>query len=162
MLSQLMMGIALAAAQSGGGQAAPARTAQAAEAPIIREARAFMENYARVLRAGDRAGIAALHDRRGAYLQGFAGDEYRTHAEIAARYRDQWEPPRAFAWQNLRFEPLGRDAVAVMGRFVWTPNQGDPVTASYTSVLFRERGQLRLRVEHESLVTPRVRPAASE
>lgn len=137
--------------------------AQPAEAPIVAEARAFMDNYARVLLAGDRAGIAAMHDRRGAYLQGFGGDEYRTHAQIAARYRDQWNPPRAFAWQDLRFEPLGRDAVAVTGRFVWTPQRGNPVTASYTSVLVRQDRQLRLRVEHESLVEPPpVRPAAAE
>ncbi len=159
MLTHVIMALALAG--QAGAPSAAAGTTQAAEAPIVREARAFMDKYAQVLRAGDRAGIAAMHDRRGAYLQGFGGDQYRTHAQIAARYRDQWSPPRAFAWQDLRFEPLGRDAVAVTGRFVWTPQEGDPVTASYTSVLVRQDRQLRLRVEHESLVTPRPRPAAS-
>ncbi len=153
--------IALALAVQPGASPAAAGATQAAEAPIVREARAFMEKYAQVLRAGDRAGIAAMHDRRGAYLQGFGGDQHRTYAQIAARYRDDWEPPRAFAWQTLRFEPLGRDAVAVTGRFVWTPQEGEPVTASYTAVLVRQDRQLRLRVEHESLVEPPIRPAGS-
>jgi hypothetical protein len=50
MLTHVIMGLALAA-QTGGPPAA-ARTTQAAEAPIVREARAFMEKYAQVLRAG--------------------------------------------------------------------------------------------------------------
>jgi hypothetical protein len=155
--------LALAATAAGPGPiAAPPQPSSSREAPIVAEARAFMAEYARVLLAGDRAGIAAMHDCRGAHLQGLAGDVFRSHAEITARYRDDWDPPRGFSWSGLRFDPIGRDAVAVLGRFTWTPQQGEPVEASYTSVLVRQQGKLRIRVEHESLVRPRVRPAASE
>jgi hypothetical protein len=110
----------------------------------------------RELAAGDRAAIAARYDRRGAYLQGFAGDVYDTHQAIAAFYAGpQWRPPRAFAWQNLRYEPVGRDAVLVVGRFIWTPGSGEPVTASYSALLVRQGRQLRIRLEHESAATPR-------
>ena len=161
MLIEAIMGLALAVQPTG----APteAATVQATEAPIVGEARAFMERYAGVLRAGDRAGIAALYDRRGAHLQGFGGDKWETHAQITAAYRDKWSPPLAFEWHDLRYEALGPETVAVVGRFTWTPAQGNPTVASYTAVLVRREGALRIRVEHESAVEqPPVTPAASE
>lgn len=150
MLIQAMLGLALAAQTAAPPQGV--RTTQAAEAPVVREARAFMAVYARVLQAGDRAGITALYDRRGAHLQGFGGDRFGTHAQISSSYRDKWSPPKNFEWHDLRYDAISPDAVAVVGRFTWTPPQGDPMLASYTALLVRRDGALRIRVEHESAV----------
>ena len=44
----------------------------------------------------------------------------------------------------------GTDAVAVVGTFLWTPAAGQPtLTFSYTSLLVRQDGVLRIRIEDE-------------
>jgi len=155
-IATLLAALALSANCASAAQGSGAATAQQRSSPIVREAEAFMAAYARELAAGDRAAIAARYDRQGAYLQGFAGDVYETHQKIAAFYAGpQWQPPRAFAWQNLRYEPVGPGAVLVVGRFVWTPSSGEPLTASYSALLVRQGRELRIRLEHESAATPR-------
>jgi hypothetical protein len=152
-MAALMAALVLSAGGSAAAQASAGVAAQQRAAPIVREAQAFMAAYARELAAGDRAGIAARYDRRGAYLQGFGGDVYETHQAITAFYAGpQWQPPRAFSWQNLRYEPVGSGAVLVVGRFVWTPVSGEPLTASYSALLVRQGRALRIRLEHESAV----------
>jgi hypothetical protein len=136
-------------------QADRTATAQPRAPQIVREAEAFMAAYALELAAGNRAALGARYDRRGAYLQGFAGDVYSDQPAIAAFYAGpEWAPPRAFAWQNLRYEPVGPGAVLVVGRFLWTPATGAPLTASYTALLVRDGRVLRIRMEHESAVAP--------
>lgn len=129
----------------------------AAEAAIVAEARSFMHSYARDLIAGDRTAVANRYQRAGAHLL-FAGSyEFNTHAEIAQRYATQWEPPAAFEWRDLAYEPAGPDAVVVVGHFLWTRRAGTPpITFSYSALLKREEGVLRIRVEDEA---PRAPPS---
>lgn len=129
--------------------AAPA-TAEA-EAPVVAEARAFMIAYAADLERGDRAGIAARYDRRGAHFLGGGERMTMTHAQIVARYAGpDWTPPAAFEWRGLAFEPLGTDAVAITGQFAWTETAAQaPMVFSYTALLIREDGALRIRIEDE-------------
>ena len=121
-------------------------------AGVVEEARTFMEGYARDLLAGDRAAIGARYDRSGAYFLGNGRKEFTPYDSIVAQYAAaSWTPPASFAWRDLSFEPAGPDAVVVAGQFVWGAAAGSPsLTMSYTALLHRQDGALRIRVEDES------------
>ena len=70
-----------------------------------------------------------------------------------AGYLERWQGqgPSTFEWQDLSYEVLSSDAVLVAGRFMW--GRGDslaPLNFSYTGVLMRQDGELRIRLEDES------------
>ena len=129
-----------------------ARTVTTAGAGVVEEARAFMDAYARDLLAGDRAAVGARYDRSGAYFLGNGRKEFMPYDSIVAQYAAaSWTPPASFAWRDLSFEPAGPDAVVVAGQFVWGAAPGSPsLTMSYTALLHRQDGALRIRVENES------------
>jgi len=122
-------------------------------ADMVDEARAFMDAYARDLLAGNRQAIAARYDRTGSYLLGNGRKEFMPYDSVVAQYGGaSWSPPVSFEWRNLSFEPAGPDAVVVAGQFVWGPAAGvPPMTLSYTSLLRRQDGELRIRLEDESI-----------
>ena len=122
------------------------------EPAVVTEARAFMAAYADALRAGDRAGIAGRYDRNGAFVLGNGGKRFETHAQIIASYAGaDWQPPHRFEWRNLSYEPVGYDAVVIAGQFAWTQREGAaPLVFSYTALLRRQDGVLRIRLEDES------------
>lgn len=124
-----------------------------AHADAIEEARSFMDSYARELLAGDRAAIVARYDRTGAYILGNGRKEFVPYDSIVAQYSGaNWSPPASFEWRDLSFEAAGPDAVVVVGLFTWGRGGGaPPMTLSYTSLLRRQDGVLRIRVEDESL-----------
>ena len=141
------------------------RTDSTAAVGLTNEARAFMDAYARDLLAGDRAAIGARYDRTGAYLLGNGRKALLPHDSVVAQYRDgRWAPPTAFEWRDLSFEPVGPDAVVVAGLFSWTAATGSqPLTLSYTALLRRQDGALRIRLEDESIdpsTVPATRPPA--
>jgi hypothetical protein len=131
---------------------ADTRASAAASATVVDEARTFMDAYARDLLAGDRTAIAARYDRTGAYFLGNGRKEFTTYDSVVAQYRGAaWNPPVSFEWRDLSFEPVGPDAVVVAGQFVWVAAAGaPPMTLSYTSLLRRQDGALRIRLEDES------------
>ena len=133
----------------------------AAEAPIVAQARTFMADYGRDLVTGDRDALAARYHPDGAWRVGPAKTEYQTWPEIERRYLRRWAAPSSFEWRDLAFEPAGPDAVVVVGRFLWWPQKqgerGQPLDYSYTSLLVRHAGQLRIRVEDEA-AAPAGRP----
>lgn len=140
--------------------AAPsAAQAQGLDSAFVAEAAAFMNGYGHDLGTGNRESIASRYDRRGAYVM-FNGDrEFVAWNDLAQQYRTRWEPPTAFEWRDLVFEPAGPDAVVVNGHFFWTRQPGtEPVRFRYTGLLVRQDGELRLRLEDESVTPPR--PAA--
>jgi hypothetical protein len=58
-------------------------------------------------------------------------------------------------WKDVDYEALGADAVVIVGTGLWEYAKGKPpIAISYTSLLRRQNGQLRIRVEHESTGTP--------
>ena len=116
------------------------------------EALQFMDRYGDELRAGDRPAIARRYDRRGAWRVGNGVKRLESWAEIEAyNASDRWSPPASFHWRDLSYEVLGGDAVVVTGLFLWGPGGGlPPVTASYTGLLVRQDGELRIRLEDES------------
>lgn len=125
-----------------------------AEAAIAIEARAFMAAYARDLLAGDRAAIAARYDRQGAWMVQAGQARFVPHDGIARRYAEDWDAPAAFEWRDLVFIPSGEDAVTVVGRFVWTSTGEESAMIAYHGQFVRQDGQLRIRVEDETLVAP--------
>ena len=139
--------------------AQPPATA-AAEAPIVAEARAFMERYAQDLTLGNRAAIAARYDRNGAWHVGPARVELETWDQINRRYRNRWAAPASFQWRDLAYEALGPDSVLVVGGFRWWPQKKadrPPLDYSYTAVLVRRDGALKIRLENEATAAPRER-----
>ncbi|MDX1418628.1 MAG: hypothetical protein R3181_01570 [Rubricoccaceae bacterium] len=115
------------------------------------EARAFMDAYARDLRAGDGDAVAARYRRSGAYRMGHGRKVFAPHDSIRARYLERWQGPTSFEWGDLSYEVLGPEAVLVTGTFRW--GRADPLddlVYSYTAVLTREDGELRLLLEDES------------
>lgn len=122
------------------------------EPPVVAEARAFMADYARDLTRGDREAISARYDRTGTFFLVRGGHEFVTHATLTRDYRESWSPPTSFAWRDLHFDAAGPDAVVVNGLFVWGREDRQEVM-TYTGFLRRQDGQLRIRLEDESLAT---------
>jgi len=116
-----------------------------------RDARRFMQEYGEDLRNHDRAAIAARYDRGGATVIFNVERTLRTFDEIQTRYRDQWTGPVSFDWHDLAFQVLGPDAVTVTGEFDWGAPDGTE-RYSYSSILQRQEGELRIRLEVESLL----------
>ena len=56
---------------------------------------------------------------------------------------------RASDWQNLAFEVLDPDSVIVTGAFDWGAPEGIE-RYSYSGILQRQEGELRIRLEVES------------
>ena len=135
--------------------------AQPADPPVVAEARAFMAAYADALRTGDRAGIAGRYDRNGAYALGNGRKSFGDHARIVTQYASaEWQPPYRFEWRDLSFEAIGNDAVVIAGQFAWTRSEGaEPAIFSYTALLRRQDGVLRIRLEDES-TRPQPGPAS--
>ncbi len=145
------------AAACAGMPAAPSATPRG----VADEARSFMDAYARDLLAGDRAAIAARYDSAGAYFVGNGLKEFAPYEAIRSRYAGaEWAPPRSFEWRDLSFEVAGPDAVVVTGLFTWGTCPGaPPLVLSYTGLLVRRGGRLRIRLEDES-ASPRTPPPA--
>ena len=148
-----LIGISLVLAAAGG----PAQTTTRVEPAIIREARRFMDDYARDLLAGDRAVIGRRYSRDGAYSLGWRAKTFEPHAAILANYAgSEWQKPQTFAWDDLSLEPAGADSVVIVGNLRWGSIEGGvPALIAYTALLRRENGELRIRVEHENPVADR-------
>ena len=117
---------------------------------IEKEAREFMAAYADDLRAGRRLAIAARYDRRGAFRVGEGEKTFETPEVIRASYLTQWTAPTTFEWRSLSYDVLSNDAVLVIGLFDWGTGDGRKVAFSYTGLLLRQDGTLRIRLEDES------------
>jgi len=130
-----------------------AAAGQTAEPAIVVDARAFMESYARDLRAGDRAAISGRYDRSGAWIVNAGRAMFVPHDAVVQRYAGtDWVAPAAFEWRDLVFIPSGEDAVTVVGRFLWTPADSAAQLVSYHGQFVRRDGDLRILVEDETLV----------
>ena len=115
-----------------------------------------MANYARVLLAGDRAGIAALYDPDGAILVRNGRKEIVDSEQVAARYAGaNWQPPARFTWPELHFEAVGPDSVVVLGTFAWGKADGSTIDGTYHSVLRRDGDRLVIRIEDEAVGSAR-------
>lgn len=121
-------------------------------ARIVREADEFMASYARDLTRGDRKSIAGRYDPGGAYLVRNGKINFLAMPQLISRYGNaQWTPPPAFEWKDLAFEPLGADAVVVLGYYRCNcGTNGSAKGGSYHALLKRSREGLRIRIEDET------------
>jgi hypothetical protein len=127
-------------------------------ASIEAEAREFMAGYARDLRAGNRVAIAERYDPRGAYMAGGGEQRLASADSIRATYQSaSWTAPARFEWRDLSYEAIGPEAVLVSGRFEWRTSGGQALPASYTALLVRRDGRLRIRAEHEDVAPSALR-----
>jgi hypothetical protein len=139
----------------GGASCTPAATGAASRpgasttAPMA-QAQAFMDAYAADLRSGARESIADRYDPRGAWLVGNGQKALQPADSIRARYVSRWRPPASFEWQDLSYEAAGPDAVVVTGLFLWGVSAERRLRCSYTALLLRQDGRLRIRLEDES------------
>lgn len=119
-------------------------------AAVEEEARQFMAGYAADLLSHDPDAIAARYSRRGAYLVLPGSRTLASYDSILSEYRaPSWQGPDVFEWQDLSYEVLNDDVVAVVGTFRSESEEGR-VLGSYTGLLVREEGELRIRLENES------------
>ncbi len=131
------------------------RITPAAKAPtqgnesLLIEARRFMESYGEDLRNHDREKIASRYARAGAHMILNGQASFRTFDEIQSRYRSGWSGPARFDWGVLSYKTVGDDAVLVVGHFDWGAD-GGAVTYTYTGLLKREQGELRIVLEDET------------
>lgn len=121
-------------------------------AEVEAEARGFMESYAADFIAHDVEALIARYHLDGAYFVGHGDKTLLPYDDIAQAYREG--PPQGpvlFELHDLSFEVLGEDAVLVVGTFQaqWEPDRPVQV-ASYTGLLVRQDGMLRIRLEDES------------
>ncbi|HEY0243656.1 MAG TPA: hypothetical protein VGC52_13410 [Gemmatimonadaceae bacterium] len=115
------------------------------------DAREFMAGYADDLRHGRRQSIIERYDRRGAYRVGEGEKNLESWELIRAAYLTQWTPPARFAWRDLSYEVVSENAVIVIGLFEWGLADGRSLTFSYTGLLVRSEGELKIRLEDESM-----------
>lgn len=127
--------------------------------PLEAEARAFLTEYAKELKGAQRQALVERYHPQGHFSVGHGVKEFVTREANRSFYLERWMPPTAFAWRDLSFEPAGPDAVVVIGLFDWGGPQGSVQTVSYTSLLQRVEGRLRIRLEDESTPLPRAVPA---
>lgn len=140
--------------------AAPAQppATVAAETPLVGQARAFMKSYADDLIQGNRAAVSARYDPSGAWHVGPTGAELESWEKIDSRYRRRWAPPSSFEWRGLAYEQVGPDTVLVVGGFNWWPLKkadAPPLAYSYTALLVRRGGELKIRLENEATASDR-------
>jgi hypothetical protein len=117
------------------------------------EVRAFMQGYGDDLRLHRREALVDRRSRRGAFFPSGSSGRPLSFEAIGALYRDpsQCKGPDAFEWRDLLYEVLGSDAVVVAGAFLWREASKPEATEfSYSNLLVREAGRLRIRVEHEA------------
>ncbi len=117
------------------------------------EVETFMVEYAEDVSSRDAEAVASRYNRHGAYMMGNGRKRFTSFDSIRVRYQRQWanQVQRPFEFKDLSMEILGSDAVLVSAIFDW--NQGDSLEAlkmSYTGVLTRQDGALRILLEDES------------
>ena len=133
--------------------------AEPTHSALLDDAKSFMKSYATDLQIGNREALANRYDVRGAYFVGQGKKTFMTVEQIKTLYQESWKPPTSFAWSDLSYEVVGKDAVVVIGGFDWGIADKKVVHLSYTALLIRTDGNLRIRVEDESPLPPQ--PAGS-
>lgn len=129
------------------------------EDALVAEAQAFMESYATDLREGRRDAIIERYDPRGTYFMGHGQKRFVTLDGLKAIYHGtQWQPPVTFAWRDMSYEPVGPDAVVMIGLIDWGLNPEVTIHISYTGLLLRRDGRWMIRLEDEDAAPQRRAP----
>jgi hypothetical protein len=111
------------------------------------EARRFMAGYAVDMQNQDREALAARYQRQGAYRMLHGRKRFLVHDSIVEYFQERWLPPDAFRFDDMSYEVLSDDAAVVIGLMRFDDPDGRAAVGSYTALLVREDGELRIRVE---------------
>ncbi|HUF89261.1 MAG TPA: serine hydrolase [Gemmatimonadota bacterium] len=103
------------------------------------------------IRASDIDAILRRYSRDGVYLVSYGHKSLVSHEDLVASFHEGWVEPASFQFDDLSFEVLGADAVAVAGIFRWKWSEEEGYLGSNASLLVREDGDLRIRLESESI-----------
>jgi hypothetical protein len=109
-----------------------------------------MKSYAEDLQLGNRNAVVNRYDARGAYFVGQGSKRLLTLKQIKDMYQRTWQPPMSFAWTDVSYEVIAHDAVVVIGGFDWGTTSTAVIHFSYSALLIRSEGALKLRLEDES------------
>jgi hypothetical protein len=126
---------------------APAPSSPAA---VEGEAREFMAGYEAEMQGSNGEALAARYHRAGAYWMLQGRKRFLEHDSIVRYFRETWSAPAEFRWTDLSYEVLGNDAVVVIGTMQFTEPDHRTAIGSYTALLLRQDGELRIRVEDEA------------
>ena len=109
-------------------------------------ARAWFEDYARELKAGDISAIVTRYHHDGAWMV------RNGIPELEARYRQPaWQPPVSFKWKDLVLEPVGEGGLLAVGQLLWQAKGANTAELySYTGLLLLVDGKWRIRLEDEN------------
>ncbi|HET7537796.1 MAG TPA: hypothetical protein VFJ90_15160 [Candidatus Didemnitutus sp.] len=130
-------------------QPAPAHPAETA-GQIPPDAKAFMDAYAKDLKAGNRDSIIARYHSQGVFILAVGVDDLMRPRQIADFYRTQWQPPHAIAWRNLRYRSLSPETILIEGGFDWQQTADKPAQYfSYGAILIKEPTGFHIRSEIE-------------
>jgi Domain of unknown function (DUF4440) len=129
---------------------------------IEQEARQFMASYTAELRAHDFEAVVARYHRQGVYRIGHGRKRFVTHDSIAQLYRARGSGPASLELNDVSYEVLSANAVVVIGTFRWMQTKDEGQIGSFTSLLVRQDGKLRIRLEDESFDNIRSFPCAPE
>lgn len=115
-----------------------------------KEVREFYDAYAEDLRKHRTEAISDRYDSRGYFSLGNGSKRLVPFEESKKRYMTQWTGPKSFEWKDLSFEILSPTSASVIGLFQWESATGEKAVLSYTSVLSKQSGKWKIRVEDES------------
>jgi|ERR1035438_38956 hypothetical protein len=128
--------------------------AEPANSALLDDAKSFMKSYATDLQIGNRDAVSNRYDARGAYFVGQGKKTFMTVEQIKKTYQESWKPPASFAWSDLSYEVIGNNAVVVVGGFDLGISDKKALHFSYSALLVRSDGNLRIRLEDESPLPP--------
>ena len=129
------------------------------EKELKEAAQAFMEEYAKELRNHDTKAISSRYDESGAYLLGNGRKQFESFDSIKSHYRENWNGPLSFDWEDLSYDALASDIILVTGKFKWGDSHSTkPIVFSYTGILKYHEGSFRILLEDESASPESLKP----
>lgn len=116
---------------------------------LTAEVQSFLVRYAEDLRTPNRERIIQRYHSNGAYFLFNGSKSFVTFDAIEDRYLGGWQPPSKFEWCDISVETISNDAAVVVAVFNWSTVEGTQ-QFSYTALLLRQNGELRIRLEDEA------------
>lgn len=115
------------------------------------EARALFAAWSDAIRAGDGPGILRVYSRRGVRLVNKGRVDQLAIRDLEAAYLSGEVESQDFNWEDMSFEVLSPNAVVATGTMVLKWREDEGVRGSEMVLLVREGGELRVRIEAESV-----------
>jgi hypothetical protein len=121
---------------------------------LIASSRRLYEQYEAALSARQRERLASFYHPDGAVFVINGRHMVMTIQEIDSVYtRSRWNPPDYFMFDELVFNPLSSDDVAVTGTFLWQRSGTlDTTRYRYAAFITAIDSGMAIRFEHETVL----------